>query len=684
MRTFYMKKSDPIVVPKGIRYINEWGGYKLEDYPFPHILNKVLTGCGYTEYCLRSSQPLVLISPRIFLLENKWDQHQGPLEVFYVRNEVEKIIDFENDLNGKGDRKERKDKYGEDTKLEKIEKLISEIRQYVISCRIKHITPKILVTYDSFRHVKEALGGVGELINFQYVVDEFQSIFIDSRFKSDTEIELLHHLRDLQRICFVSATPMLDKYLDMLPEFKDLPYYELDWEKEEPKRVIKPKLDIKFTTRSLGEEVKRIITSYKEKKFESVLGDKGLIESKEAVLFLNSVAGICQAIRSNGLHPEECNILCARTDDNEKKIKKAFNDILAKESMMLIGKESKVIGKIPKEGEPHKMFTFCTRTVYLGADFYSTNARTFIFSNSNIDCLSVDISMDLEQILGRQRLKENPWKNSAWMFVKVTSKTHKLTKEDFDKRLEEKKQNSIKLLNSYTQVDDINKHVLAKSYQTLAKMCHYKDNYVAVNEHAGKDLIPVFNRLMMVSEMRAFEVQQIDYADRFTVINTMNERKIDGVLGRVQEEVEKFIQLNTSIDKLKRIVELSEELDNNSMDSFLSLIPLKYREYFEKMGPERIKANSFQESKLKVEWDKQHREDLGASDKLVQDILDYFKLGHRFSRVDIKNKLKDLYLKNGYKKTAKASDIKEYLWTKDVKFLEDGKWINGYEITGKK
>ena len=679
-----MKKSDPIVVPKGIRYINEWGGYKLEDYPFPHILNKVLTGCGYTEYCLRSSQPLVLISPRIFLLENKWDQHQGPLEVFYVRNEVEKIIDFENDLNGKGDRKERKDKYGEDTKLEKIEKLISEIRQYVISCRIKHITPKILVTYDSFRHVKEALGGVGELINFQYVVDEFQSIFIDSRFKSDTEIELLHHLRDLQRICFVSATPMLDKYLDMLPEFKDLPYYELDWEKEEPKRVIKPKLDIKFTTRSLGEEVKRIITSYKEKKFESVLGDKGLIESKEAVLFLNSVAGICQAIRSNGLHPEECNILCARTDDNEKKIKKAFNDILAKESMMLIGKESKVIGKIPKEGEPHKMFTFCTRTVYLGADFYSTNARTFIFSNSNIDCLSVDISMDLEQILGRQRLKENPWKNSAWMFVKVTSKTHKLTKEDFDKRLEEKKQNSIKLLNSYTQVDDINKHVLAKSYQTLAKMCHYKDNYVAVNEHAGKDLIPVFNRLMMVSEMRAFEVQQIDYADRFTVINTMNERKIDGVLGRVQEEVEKFIQLNTSIDKLKRIVELSEELDNNSMDSFLSLIPLKYREYFEKMGPERIKANSFQESKLKVEWDKQHREDLGASDKLVQDILDYFKLGHRFSRVDIKNKLKDLYLKNGYKKTAKASDIKEYLWTKDVKFLEDGKWINGYEITGKK
>ena len=49
-----------IVVPEGIRYISEvnpetgerlWD-YELEDYGFQHILNKKLTGCGYTEYCL--------------------------------------------------------------------------------------------------------------------------------------------------------------------------------------------------------------------------------------------------------------------------------------------------------------------------------------------------------------------------------------------------------------------------------------------------------------------------------------------------------------------------------------------------------------------------------------------------------------------------------------------------------
>ena len=65
------------------------------------------------------------------------------------------------------------------------------------------------------------------------------------------------------------------------------------------------------------------------------------------------------------------------------------------------------------------MFTLCTRTVYLGADFYSTNAKSYIFSDANIDSLSVDITIDLPQILGRQRLETNPWKNRADLYYKT-------------------------------------------------------------------------------------------------------------------------------------------------------------------------------------------------------------------------------------------------------------------------
>ena len=685
MKRFYMEKGDPIIVPKGIEYLGDWDGYKLEDYQFPHILNKVLTGCGFTEYCLKNNQPLVLTSPRLFLLKNKEDQHQGPLEVFRVDNTIEKAVDFEIDVNEEKARSERKDKWTEEEKSERIERLHREIREYTYKCAIKHITPKILVTYDSFRHVKDALGDV--IKSYQVVVDEFQSIFIDARFKSDTEIELLHQLKDLQKVCYVSATPMLDKYLDMLDEFKNLPYYELDWSTEDPKRVIKPKLDIKFV-RSLNEEAKSVINSYQQGKFDTRLGEDGIIESKEAVIFMNSVSSICQAIRSNKLHLDDCNVLCAQTDANEDKVRKAFNDVLRKETEELkdhpkVPKEIPVIGKIPTRGQQHKMFTFCTRTVYLGADFYSECARTFIFSDSNIDCLSVDISMDLEQILGRQRLKTNPWKNYAKMFVKTTSKKHKISKEEFDKRLEEKRKKSENLLSGYWEAKDSIKHDLAENYQKVAKMCHYKDDYVAVNEHAGKDLVPVFNNLMMVSEMRTFEVQQVDYADRFKVFNAIGERFVDGIGEDVQKKALRFNEMKNSMDKLKMIVELSEKLEEEDMNNFLSLIiPARFKDYYTEMGPDRIKASGYREDKLKAEWTKEHQEELGVSDELILDIANYFKLGQRYTNPDIKAKLKELYQKHGYQKTAKASDLEEYFWLKKVYLPVEKK--HGFEIQKKR
>ena len=684
-----MKKCEPIVIPKGIRFINEWEGYRLEDYPFPHILNKVLTGCGYTEYCLRNNQPLVLISPRIFLIENKEDQHDGYLEVFRVKNEVEKVTDYEADVKD-GTLKTIKDPFNENQKAERIEYLKDKIREYVDLCIANKVVPKILVTYDSFRHVKDALTLVHAMDQFQVVVDEFQSIFIDARFKSTTEIELLYQLQDLRKVCFVSATPMLDRYLDMLPEFRDLPYYEFDWMSEEPERMIKPDLNIKFTTRTLNEEAGKIIHSYQEGKFDTRLGESGVVESKEAVLFFNSVSGICQAIRSNNLHLEQCNILCAKNEGNEKKVREAFNKVLKNENPDLkvppkIAKDVPVIGRIPKMGEVHKMFTFCTRTVYLGADFYSTNARTFIFSDSNIECLSVDISMDLEQILGRQRLKENPWKNYAKMFVKVTDLKHKTTNEEFDRRIEEKKQNSINLLSGYGKLNSSEKYSVAIKYQKDAKASHYKDDYVAVNEHAGNELVPVFNNLMMVSEMRSFEVQQIDYKDRFSVFNAINERLINSASDIAKSLVNEFNSLGSSVEKLRFLVSIPERnISEEDIMNFLGIIPARFRDYYIEMGPDRIKANGCRETRLKEEWNKQKRGEAGISEDLANVIFGYFKLGHRYSKSGIKETLKEMYQKYGYQKTAKASDLQEYFWTKDVKFLEDGKWVNGFEIQGKR
>ena len=586
-----MKKEKLIVVPYGIEYLGEWekhfknDSYDLKNYPFPHILNKVLTGCGYTEYCLTNDQDLILVSPRKFLLENKLSQHLDDPNIYYAENKSEMLIDYEFNIT-KEDLKEKKE-VDPDAKRKSIEELKQKVIEHVLKCRITYHKPvKIMVTYDSFRHVKDALKD--SINNYQIVVDEFQSIFIDARFKSEAEIELVNNLQGLKKVCYVSATPMLDKYLEMLDEFKDLPYYELDWKTEDPGRVVKPKLDIKFTTKSLNFCITKIIQSYLSGDFETrprkdLDGHVWNFRSDEAVFFLNSVAGICKAITTNDLTIDQCNILCARKPENEKQVRDAFNYVIKKKAEQEGIKKptllkGPVIGNIPRINEDNKMFTFCTRTVYLGADFYSDCARTFIFSDANIECLSVDISMDLEQILGRQRLKENPWKNTATLFVKTTRANLKTTWEEFKVRLDKKERKTISLLRSYGSVNLEDRHNLADNFQKVAKTFHYKDDYVAVNEHAGKDLVPVFNRLMQVSEIRAFEIQQTDYADRFTVINTIQTKGLTGDIEKpICELSEKFKELKDVVSRLQFIVALGDEnLTKDELDLFFSYIPDKY------------------------------------------------------------------------------------------------------------
>lgn len=716
-----------IIVPKDIRYVGQenpetneriWLDYDLNLYDFPHILNKKLTGCGFTEYCIKNKQKLILISPRKFLLENKEDQHEG--EVYYVKNELETSVDYELDLNQDDlkaiDERKKTTDASENITIENLDRLKRDLRNAMRLWEAKYGKDnpehpfKILVTYDSFRHVKDALkhfywdegnhlGNYDDRFDeFQIVVDEFQSIFIDSRFKSDTEIELLSNLKNVQKVCFVSATPMLDKYLERLDEFKDLPYYEFDWETEDPSRVKKPKLEIRFVTSSLNQAVNGVIQSYKDGRFDTRIDPKTgkFIESKEATLFLNSVAGICQAIRTNKLHLSECNVLCAQTTKNKEAVRRAFNDVLKKEAESRgektydsIKKDVPVIGKIPTRGQQHKMFTFCTRTVYLGADFYSTNARTFIFSDSNIQCLAVDISMDLEQIIGRQRLAENPWKNTALMYVKTTNLSHKTTQEEFNELLDEKTKSTEKLLDTFKDAKEDNKWDLAKKYQRDAKVSHYRYDYVAVSriENSKGQVVrlqPTFNQLVLITEQRAFELQQSDYADRFSVFSSVQSENMDSIENEVSQKIEEFNEIKRVNDKIRFLVEYSEKAEKKNFDNLLELIPGKYKDYFQIVGLDIIKAYGCEEYKIKKAWTEKIMNQ-EVKDDVDLEIYGSFTIGKRYSNKHIKDILNELYQKLGYKKKAKTTDLEVYYAMKAVKFQDtEGKWIHGLEIIGKK
>ena len=670
-----------IVVPRGIRYISEWSEFNFNRFPGKCIINKQLPGCGFTEYCIGGPENIILCSPRKMLLENKKEQHEN--EVYLVVNEMEKETEVDKDLTKEprnvkledeetGDKKENSEIY---------ERIYNEISDYTYKRYLEDKPAKILVTYDSYRIVKDILEKLGIFGKFVTVVDEFQSILHDARFKSNTELNFLLHLQQSPTAYFVSATPMMEKYLDMLDEFKDLPYYELDWEAADSSRITRPSLKV-LTMKSVGTKAEEIIQKYLTGDFEEITvmrdGIPTKVVSDEAVFYVNSVNHIISIIKKNNLTPEQCNILCSRTDDNAKKIQRR------------LGKKF-VIGKVPKRDVKPKMFTFCTRTVYLGADFYSECARSFIFSDSNSDCLAVDIAEDLPQILGRQRLQKNPWKNTANFYYRITADYREMKESDFQTILDRKNKDTESLLSVYLKGTYEERYSLAKTYQENTKSYNYKNNYVAVNKVVNSQtgdviLKPVKNKLVLVNEIRAFQIQQVDYRDRFSVFSSIKSNLTkDDIVNR---DVTRFLciyeTLTTMLEKFKMLCEypVSREVIQIVLDQIADSDEVK--SYYLTLGPDRLKKLHYNITNI--------RRELGivtfSPELLVNTITLNFNPGEKYSLANLKNKLGELYSSINYTANPKANDILNYFEVKEYMTTEtiDGvkKRVRGYELLKRK
>ena len=650
-----IKRLNDYVVPRGIRFISELGtDFRFYKLPVKCIINKQLPGCGFTEYCLRGPENVILCSPRKMLLKNKKDQHGR--DVYLVINELEKEVAIDKDLNKIDKSQVFLEKLDEMVNGKDIvyNRLMNEIKDYLNERKYLGDKPaKILVTYDSYRIVKDILTSLGIFQSFYTIVDEFQTILHDSKFKSDTELDFLYHLHQSHSALFVSATPMLEEYLNMLDEFDGLPYINMDWASQDPTRVLKPSLKV-LTMKSVGTKLPEIIDSYKSGNFESAIrmvnGYPTKIVSDEAVFYVNSVNHIISIIKKCDLQPEEVNILCSNTPENLKKIQKR------------LGKRF-TIGEVPLEGDSHKMFTFCTRTVYLGADFYSTCARSFIFSDSNIDSLAVDISEDLPQILGRQRLFKNPWKNEATFYYRSTCDYRKISQDEFDKELERKKRSTNNLLRSFDSAPDDAKYDLAKTYQKNTKSYNYKDDYIAVNEHRGGTLIPVLNNLVLVNEIRAFRIQQIDYKDRFTVFSTIySTLSPDDIINqKVSEFLGEYQKLGTFRSKLKYLCEygFSDQVIGVVLDQIGEHDNIK--SYYLALGPQKLRACGYNRYDIEKE--------LGvvtfSQELLESSIYSEFKVGDKITLADIKDRLGYLYSSINYDATPKAKDLENYFNVKE-------------------
>ena len=611
-------KKEVIKIPANIKYLTERDKF-IEEFGKPFelpngILNKEIPGCGATTVALTDEHKTIICSPRNELLKNKHEQYPDTLLVIG----------------------------GVDTK---------EIEAYLQTAEL----PKILVSYDS---VYKLIGCIKYKSDWRVVVDEFQCLLADSSFKSEIELHFLDNSRSFPYVTFLSATPILDKYLEQIDHFKDMNYYQLDWEEKDIVRVYRER------TKNPINAALEIVRYYQNGNYPSVYVNGERIYSKECVIFLNSVNNIVNIIKQTELKPKEVNIIVGNSEDNDRQIAR-------------IGEGFKR-GRIPLKGETHKKFTFCTSTAYAGCDFYSTNAATFVISDCNRPNTAVDIATELVQIAGRQRLACNPFRQFLTFVYNVNAEEVEL--ETFNEHLCRKVNVTLDEIRDNNNAGEALRAKRIKDFRRIPDNVKYQDSYTMYDEQKGEF---VFNRLAYVNEQYCFDVQKFNYQNGVIVKKLLQDSSFDVSENQTyavyQEQLKHLIKKEPFVDRMQAYCEYRAKqglIVNLAMSTLESKYP-ELRYYYEALGVDRIKALNYKEKKLLNEI-----HIMKTKNKIRHELHGIIHIGDRILTTDIQQTLHDVYDRLGIDKSLKATDLNEFFEIHPVKIATANGRKNGFEIRG--
>lgn len=639
-------KKITLNVPDGIKYLSEWKElWNLLPMNQHYILNKRICGCGATEAYIGSDRKVILASPRKQLLYNKYSQHLSDnLHLYRYQGNREKYFESKS--------YSEKDVFAFNDELSKY---------------IKSGGKKILTTYDSLRKIKEVLVADGEdLDKWTVVVDEFQAMFYDCQFKPTTEYEFGQILGAFNTVVYLSATPFLESYLDMTRQFKDMTFYELLW----PESMMQiPKVEVIKSKKSVFKLCSELTGKYREGKGNSTVVDGKEFVAKEAVFYINDVSVIKNIIKKNGLKVDEVNIICSSKSENIKKLNELSREV----------GEKFMIGDIPGKGEPHKMFTFCTSTVYIGADFYSTNAYSYIFANPLVKSMTVDVSVDLQQIIGRQRLDTNPFRNTATLYF--NTRKSKVTEEELENSIKEKKDKTKKQIDNFNAVP--NKDEQLQMMENTIRQQGHKEHYCCIIKDADNNVRIVENEILEISERRAWEVTNRIYNNDFSMYRAL---RVGAVVtkssGSDDPEVQRIFKEWNLDNQFPRKARLYCDLYDNFPELLedCTFIEGKYKKYHDALGKEGFEALCWREDYIRQAIEPTPFDKL-PKDQIAVKLIDALKTDKTYTKSEVKDLLQGIYKELNITEKPSASDISKYLTCEDRTVRMKGKLIATFKVT---
>ena len=155
-------------------------------------------------------------------------------------------------------------------------------------------------------------------------------------------------------------------------------------------------------------------------------------------------------------------------------------------------------------------------------------------------------------------------------------------------------------------------------------------------------------------------------------------------LESVSPYLQEFNSYTTFVDRMKYLCRLKPSIDSDIFDKLLTRIPSEFENYITSLGISKIGGLGYQKSKIVSEFQK-ITGDFNLEDELSNIIYFTFEVGKKYSNIEIKDILSQIYSRIEYSKSPKATDLHNYYKVKPTKVLNKkiGKKENGLEILEK-
>lgn len=608
-----MRKAIPIDVPE-VEYLSDWTEFDSNLPSGKIIVNKIVCGCGMTNYYLTNNMPVILASPRRELIVSKTKDPRTQHAYYFDRS---------------------------DSNIE-IQESKYRLAKYLDQCQCA--PPKIMCTYVSLHHVLEVLANRHILEAFTIIGDEMTCIFTDAKMKGPDNMELVKLISQIPNRCiFITATPLKEQYLDKVPVFKDMTYVSLKWPESRLEKVRLKKQKMATTQAAICE----IIESYRKRgRFSSKVIDGIRHDSTEAVFFINSVKDIIDVVKKAGLTTADTRVICADDPKNKAELKKVGLDI------------GHFLSKLEyRDEKKRRTFTFATKCSFEGADLHSECASIYVFADSNRENLSLDISIDLPQIIGRCRTKENPFRHDIRYYYKTTNAVGfelEEAKQEIQAKID-KTRELIDKMNGWNDPDIIEK------FRDAQAKTQYQKDYVDVVSDGNGGYILAENALVILSDLRAIEIAYEQYKSNYSVLCYLKDNGYDAVNYHAQGDT-KFAKFLQEFDDAGSFEEKMRIYINGCVDPEVAIeascsldIPDKYQRYYAQLGGDRIKALAYKEINLSREITF-----LDTKPLVRQRLEGVLQIGQIVALADLKAIIQDVYDSLKLKRRATATDILEY------------------------